>query len=58
MTGRNAGVLVGKFWVDSPAATYLGVGLLVFASVWNARPIRTTTSVCPACLPPHAGSTK
>lgn len=52
------GVLMGKFWLDSPATTYTGVGLLVLASVWNAVPRRPTASVCPACLPTEAGSTK
>jgi hypothetical protein len=52
------GVLIGKFWFDSPAMTYGGVGLLVLASIWNAIPARTTATVCPACLPTEAGSTK
>ncbi len=51
-------VLIGKFWLDSSATTYTGVGLLILASVWNAMPHRTTSSVCPACLPTEAGSTK
>lgn len=50
-------LLIGKFWFDSTTATYTGVGLLVLASVWNAIPTRTTTSVCPQCLPTDAGST-
>jgi hypothetical protein len=53
-----SGVLIGKFWFDSPAVTYSGVGLLVFACVWNAVPRRTTASFCPGCLPTEAGSTK
>jgi len=51
-------VLIGKFWLDSPALTYGGVGVLVLASEWNAVPRRPTTSLCPACLPTDAGSTK
>lgn len=39
-------VLGGKFWFGSDPTTYVGVGLLVVASVWNAIPKR-----CPACLP-------
>lgn len=50
------GVLIGKFWFDSPATTYGGVGLLVLASVWNAISHRTTASICPACLPTDSGS--
>lgn len=58
-TGLTAAgcLLIGKFWFDSTTATYTGVGLLVLASVWNAIPRRTTTSVCPQCLPTDAGST-
>lgn len=51
-------ILIGKFWFDSPAMTYTGVGLLILASLWNAVPRRTTASLCPACLPTEAGSTK
>lgn len=51
-----SGVLIGTFWLDSPATTYSAVGLLVVASIWNAVPRRTTTSVCPACLPTEAGA--
>jgi hypothetical protein len=44
-------VLGGKFWLGSDATTYVGVGLLVVASVWNAIPRRKTPDLCPACLP-------
>lgn len=53
-----SGVLIGKFWFDSPATMYTGVGLLILASVWNAVPHPLTASPCPACLPTDAGSTK
>ena len=43
-------VLVGKFWVDSRTVTYVGVGLLGCASVWNAIP-RRSSDPCPRCLP-------
>ncbi len=50
-----SGVVAGKFWLDSTALTYAGVGLLVVASVWNIIPRRDI--VC-SCLPADAGSTK
>src|SRR5258708_26937927 len=50
-----SGVVAGKFWLDSTAITYAGVGLLVVASVWNIIPRRDL--VC-SCLPADAGSTK
>jgi hypothetical protein len=42
-------VLTGKFWLGSDSTTYVGVGLLVVASVWNAIPKRPV--LCLACLP-------
>lgn len=48
-------VLAGKFWLDSDRTTYVGVGLLVVASVWNVIPRRAV--IC-SCLPADAGSTK
>jgi len=50
-----ASVVAGKFWFDSARTTYTGVGLLVFASVWNVIPRRAI--VCP-CLPADARVTK
>jgi mercuric ion transport protein len=44
----TACVLSGKFWFSSDSTTYVGIGLLVVASVCNAIPKRR--SVCPACL--------
>jgi hypothetical protein len=48
-------VVAGKFWLDAAAITYAGVGLLVFASVWNVIPCRANTC---SCLPADAGATK
>jgi len=47
-------VLGGKFWFASDSTTYVGVGLLVVASVWNAIPKRCPA--CPACLPAEPGT--
>ena len=49
-------VLAGKFWIGSESTTYVGVGLLVVASVWNAIPKRRTPDLCPACLPAEPGT--
>jgi hypothetical protein len=49
-----SGVVAGKFWLDSVTITYLGVGLLVVASVWNVIPRRA--NIC-SCLPADVGST-
>ena len=46
--GASAIVLVGKFALESDAAMYAGLGLLVAASIWNTWPRRATSS-CPAC---------
>ncbi len=48
-------VLLGKFWFDSALTAYVGVALLITASVWNVVPKRT---FCPACLPTEASSSK
>jgi hypothetical protein len=37
----SAVILFGKFWIDAATVTYVGVGLLVIASVWNAVPRKT-----------------
>ena len=47
-------VLGGKFWLGSSATTYLGVGLLGAASVWNAIPKRRTPEAC-TCLQTASG---
>lgn len=46
-------VLVGKFGFDSDSAMYVGVALLVGASLWNAWPRRREVS-CAACEPAAA----
>jgi mercuric ion transport protein len=45
-TAASATVLIGKFYLESNAVTYSGIGLLVAASVWNAVPRRVAES-CP-----------
>src|SRR6266566_1046976 len=39
----STAVLIGKSYLESNALVYGGVGLLVFASVWNASPRRAET---------------
>ena len=46
--GASAIVLVGKFALESDGAMYVGLGLLVAASIWNTWP-RRATPPCPAC---------
>ena len=46
-----AGILFGKFSLDSARVMYAGVGLLVVASVWNAFSRHTTETFCGGCLP-------
>ena len=41
----SAAVLIGKFYLESNALVYGGVGLLVVASLWNAFPRRAKTIV-------------
>ena len=41
-----ASVVGGKFWFDSVFTIYLGVALLIAASIWSAMPKRR---ICPAC---------
>lgn len=43
-------VLVGKFYFESPAATYTGVTFLAVASVWNAWPRRANAVGCAGCV--------
>jgi mercuric ion transport protein len=45
----GAAVLYGKFFLESDAAMYCGVALLVAASVWNSWPLRAVS--CPDCVP-------
>ena len=57
--GAAAMILVGKFYLESAPSTYAGVGLLVFASVWNTWPRRAaaTVALCTACIPAEGGVT-
>ena len=45
-----AAVLFGKFYLESPATMYGGLGLLLAASIWNSWPARPAAS-CPQCAP-------
>jgi mercuric ion transport protein len=49
-----AAILTGKFYFDAEQATYVGVGLLVAASVWNSWPLRT--AAVPSCCVPAGES--
>lgn len=43
-------LLIGKFEYDSDAVMYVGLGLLVMASLWNSWPkSQTAGGACPAC---------
>lgn len=44
------GVVIGKFVLDSDAAMYAGVALLVGAAFWNSWP-KSSSGSCPACAP-------
>jgi len=46
-------LLAGKFAFDSDATMYVGMGVLVAASLWNAlpQPRREAGGNCPACVP-------
>jgi hypothetical protein len=51
-----AAILIGKFYFDVAQASYVGVGLLISASVWNSWPRRADiTPVCSACVSAGAG---
>ena len=45
----SAAVLIGKFYLESPAIAYAAVCVLIAASVWNSWPVRQTAS-CPQCV--------
>ena len=47
----SAAVVIGKFYLESNPVMYGGVGLLTIASVWNAWPRPTNTTVCTSCAP-------
>lgn len=44
-------VMVGKFAFDNDPAMYVGIALLVTASLWNAWPRRRQEAACAACEP-------
>ena len=45
----SAVVLIGKFNFESDAAMYIGLAVLVAASLWNSWPKRADAD-CPACI--------
>ena len=46
-------VLLSRFVLNVQAGTYVGVGLLIVASLWNSVPRRTAVSLsCMHCAPP------
>jgi len=50
-------ILAGKFYFDVAQAAYVGVALLIGASVWNSWPRRAVTiPACPACVAAGASS--
>lgn len=49
-------LVVGKFVLDSTAATYAATAVFAAAAVWNARPSRRG-SACAACVSPTPSST-
>src|SRR5713226_2303621 len=55
--GAAALVLVCKFYFESAPVTYVGVSLLIFASVWNTWPCQAPAGFCPGCLPAESGVT-
>ncbi len=46
----TAVILVGKFVLELDSAAYVGIGVLVAASVWNAWPRRAREPACSACI--------
>ena len=47
----SAAVLIGKFYLESPAMAYAAVCVLIAASLWNSWPTRQTeTASCPKCI--------
>ena len=49
--GSSAGILLGKFYFESPVTIYAALGALVATSVWNSWPVRPAAS-CPQCAFP------
>ena len=48
----SAILLIGKFMYENDIAMYIGLGLLVIASIWNTWPVRRqgNNMNCPACV--------
>ena len=42
-------IILGKFYLESPATIYAALGVLIAASVWNSWPVRPTVS-CAQCV--------
>src|SRR5260370_5459632 len=56
--GVAAGILIpgGKFYLESTPVTYVGIGFLIVASIWNSWPRSATlASFCPGCVPAEGG---
>jgi hypothetical protein len=52
-------ILPGKFYFDVSQAAYVGVGLLIAASLWNSWPRRGILLLtCPACVSAGPGFNK
>ncbi len=45
----SAVVLFGKFVYGSDSTMYVGIAILVTASVWNVWPVRKKNTACPTC---------
>ena len=41
-------IVLGKFYLESPATMYAALGILIAASIWNSWPVRLTAS-SPQC---------
>lgn len=52
-------ILLGKFYLASNPVLYVGLGLLILASVWNSWPIASRCICAPATETlPHSGALK
>lgn len=47
--GAALAILIGKFGFDSDPAMYVGLAVLVGASIWNTWPRKNKVAACPAC---------
>jgi len=50
-------ILSGKFNLEVAPVAYVGVGMLILASVWNTWPRRPARGSCTACAPTEGGLT-